>query len=179
MAAANLAYRTGVCHRDRLAAARIVRHRQHGQRNALPTDLGDQRFERLDVHVALERSTMLRIACFWTRQVNRLGPHKLDIRSRGIEVRVIGNHVSLPTHHVEQNAFSGAALMRGDDVPISENLLDGVAEVVEASAAGIAFVTFHYTRPLMGGHRSGTGISKQVDEDVIGRQEEKVVVCRP
>ncbi len=120
---------------------------------------------------------MLRIARFSARQIDGLGSYKLDVCARGVEVRVVGHHVALLAHHVEQDALSGAALVRGDDVPISEDFLDGVAEVVEASASGVAFVAFHDARPLMGRHRAGAGIGQQVDEHVIGRKQEEVIVC--
>ena len=118
-------------------------------------------------------------ARFGDRQVDGLGAHKLDVGARGVEVRVVGNDVALLAHHVEQNALGGAALVRGDHVPIAEDVLDGVAEVIEASAAGVALVAFHDGRPLMGGHGAGAGVGQQVDEHVVGRQAGTGCSARP
>ncbi len=76
----------------------------------------------------------------------------------------------------EQDAFGGTALMRRDDVAVAEDVLDRVAEVVEAAAAGVALVAFHDGGPLMSRHGAGAGVGEQVDEHIVGRQEEQVVV---
>jgi hypothetical protein len=61
-------------------------------------------------------------------------------------------------------------------VRVAEDVLDGVAEADEAAAAGIALVAFHDGGPLVGGHGAGAGVGEQVDEDVVGREQEHVVV---
>jgi hypothetical protein len=65
--------------------------------------------------------------------------------------------------------------MGGDNVLVPEDVLHGVAELIEAAAAGVAFVAFHNGRPLVGGHGSGAGIGEQVDEDIVGGEEKKIV----
>jgi hypothetical protein len=57
----------------------------------------------------------------------------------------------------------------------TEDVLNGVAEVVEGFRAGIAFVAAHDGGPLVGGHGSGAGVGKQVDEDVVRGEKEEVV----
>ena len=47
---------------------------------------------------------------------------------------------------------------------------------VEAAAAGVAFVAFHDRGPLVRGHGAGAGIGEQVDQDIVGGQQEQVVV---
>ena len=118
---------------------------------------------------------MLRVARFGAGQVDRLGSDKFDIRPRGIEVRVVRNHVSLLAHYVKENALSCATLVRGNYMAISEDVLHRVPEVVEALAAGIALIPFHHARPLVSRHGSGSGIGKQIDENVVGRQQKQVV----
>ena len=54
----------------------------------------------------------------------------------------------------------------------------GVAEVIEAAAARVTLVAFHDAGPLMRRHGAGAGIGEQVDEHVVGGQEEQVVVSR-
>ncbi len=119
---------------------------------------------------------MLRIAGLGARQVDGLRAHEFDIGARGIEMGVVGHHVALLAHDVEQNAFGGAALVGGNDVTVAEDVLHRVAEVIEALAAGVAFVAFHDAGPLMSGHGAGAGIGEQVDQNVVGRKQEQVVV---
>ena len=116
MLAANRADRARILHRNRLAAAGVVGDGEHDQRNALASDARDQLLQRRHVHVAFEGMPRCRLARFGNRQVHRLGADKLDVGARGVEVRVVGHHVALLAHHVEQNALGGAALVRGDHV---------------------------------------------------------------
>ena len=81
--------------------------------------------------------------------------------------------------HAEEDALGGAALVRGNDVLVAEDVLHGIAEAVEAAAAGVAFVAFHDGGPLMGGHGAGAGVGEQIDEHVVGGQQEEVVVRGP
>ena len=62
--------------------------------------------------------------------------------------------------------------MRGDDVPVAEDILNGILEAIEAAAAGVAFVAFHDGGPLVGGHGAGAGVGEQVDEDIVGGEQE-------
>ncbi len=89
---------------------------------------------------------------------------------------VVGDDIAFFAHHAEQNALGGSALVGGDDVLVAEDILDRRAELLEAAAAGVAFVPFHDGRPLVSGHGSGAGIGEQVDEDIVGGEEEEVVV---
>ena len=99
--------------------------------------------------------------------------------------RVVSKCVLLGTtspflqHDAEQDAFGGAALVGGNDVLVAEDVLHGVAEAVEALAAGVALVALHDGGPLVGGHGAGTGVGEQIDEHVVGRQEKEVVVRGP
>src|ERR1700730_11983930 len=113
--------------------------------------------------------------CFRDGQVERCGPNEFAIRARGIEMRVVGNDVALRAHHSEKNAFRGAALVSGNNVAKTENRLHRIAKPREARGASVRFVAPHNGSPLFSGHRGGAGVGKQVDENVFGRDEEKVV----
>ena len=113
---------------------------------------------------------------FGDRQVDRLGADELDVGARGVEVRVVGHDVALLAHHAEQNALGGAALVRRNHVLIAEDVLHGVAEAVEAAAAGVALVALHDRRPLVGGHGAGAGVGQQVDQHIVGGEQKQVVV---
>ena len=94
--------------------------------------------------------SVCRLPALWDHQVNRFGSDELHIRSRRIEVRIVRNNVTFLASHAEQNPLGGAALMGWDYMPVSENILDGGAEAIKALAAGIAFISLHHGRPLMG-----------------------------
>ena len=128
------------------------------------------------VHVALEGMPRRGLTRLSDRQVDGLGAEELDVGARGVEVRVVGNDVALFAGAIEQDALGGAALVRRDHMLVAEDVLNGIAEAVEATAAGIALVTLHDGRPLLRGHGAGAGVGEQVDEHIVGGQEEQVVV---
>jgi hypothetical protein len=88
-------------------------------------------------------------------------------------VRVVGDDVALSAGDPKQNALGGAALVRGNDVFVAENVLDGILKRSNA-AAGLAFVAFHDGRPLVGGHSAGAGVGEQVDQDIIGGRRKRL-----
>ena len=49
-------------------------------------------------------------------------------------------------------------------------------EAVEAAAAGVALVALHDRGPLVRGHGAGAGVGEQVDEHIVGGEQEKIVV---
>ncbi len=116
-----------------------------------------------------------RLAALGDDQIHRLGADELHVRPRSVEVRVVGDDIAFFAHHAEQNALGGSALVGRDDVLVAENILHRRAELLEAAAAGITLIAFHHGRPLVGGHGAGAGIGEQVDEDIVRRQEKKVV----
>ena len=136
----------------------------------------DQALERGDIHVAFEGMLQAGLAAFGNDQIDGLGADEFDVGARGVEVRVVGNDVALLAHHAEQDALGGAALVGGDHVLVAEDVLHGVAEAIEAAAAGVALVAFHDGGPLVRGHGAGAGVGEQVDEDIVGGQQKQVVV---
>jgi hypothetical protein len=119
------------------------------------------------------------LARFGDRQVYCLRADELDVGARGVEVRVVGDDIALLAGHAEQNALGGAPLVRGDHMLIAEDVLDGVAEAIEAAAAGVALVTLHDRSPLPRGHRAGARVGQQVDEHIVGGKQKQVVVGGP
>ena len=124
----------------------------------------------------LNGSTGLGLARFGHQQIDRLRADKLDVGARGIEVRVVRHHVALLAHHVEQNALGRSPLVGGDYVEIAEDVLNRVLEVIEALAAGIALIALHHWPPIGAWTSRRTGICQQVDENIVGRKQEEVVV---
>ena len=60
-------------------------------------------------------------------------------------------------------------------MPETENVLHGVAESREARRPCVGFVATHHRRPLFRGHRRGSGIGEQINQNCIGRNEKKIV----
>src|SRR5215468_789622 len=64
--------RANVGHRYRLSAPRIAGHRQHDQRYAPRTDSPYQPFERVDIHISLERVKQRRLVELGNREIHGL-----------------------------------------------------------------------------------------------------------
>jgi len=43
-------------------------------------------------------------------------------------------------------------------------------------SAGVTLIAFHDCRPLVRGHGARAGVREEVNQDIIGRKEEKVVI---
>ena len=110
------------------------------------------------------------------QEVYRLGPDSLDIGAGGVKMRVVRHHVARLAHDVEQNAFRRASLVSGDDVGITDDVLNRILEADKAAAAGVALIALHDCRPLVRGHGTGAGVSEQVDENIVGRKQKKIVM---
>src|SRR5579864_968193 len=111
------------------------------------------------------------VLAFFDHQVDGFGSNEFDVRAGGIEMRVVWDHVALFAGDAEEDALSGTSLMGGDDMAVAKDFLDGALEMVEAAAAGVAFVAFHDRGPLVRGHGSGAGVSEQVDQDIVCRKK--------
>ena len=103
-------------------------------------------------------------------------PTKFDVRTRGVEVCIVRDYVTLLARHTKEDPLCRAALVGGNHVLVTCNILDGVAESIKTAAARIALVALHNRGPLMHRHCAGARVSEEIDENVIGGQEEKIVV---
>jgi len=170
------AYCADVFHGDGLAAAGVVGDGEHDERNMLSSYSCDEGFERGNIHVSFERVVQGWLASFRDEEVDGLSAEELDVSARGVEVGVVGDNVAFFASDPEEDAFGGTALVGGDDVGVSDDVVHGRTEAIEAATSCVALVAFHYGRPLMGGHGAGAGVRQQVNEDVVGGEEEKVVM---
>src|SRR5918993_5410447 len=146
---AELRYGTHIRHRYRLTAPGVVRYRQHTDRNTVRSDFRDERLEPLHVHVAFEWMARRRNQALRYYQVARLGSSELDVGPRGVEVGVVRHHMTGPAERREQDALRGAALMGGQHVPKSEDLMHSPLETIPRPAAGVRFIASHHNRPLL------------------------------
>src|SRR5579859_4645384 len=112
------------------------------------------------------------------RQVEGFRARKFTIRAGGIEMGVVWDDVALLAHDAEQDAFRGAALMRGNDVTKTEDTLDGIAKAREARRARVRFIATHHGGPLFGGHGGGSGVREEVNQNGVGRDKKQIVAGR-
>src|ERR1019366_4289472 len=82
-----------------------------------------------------------------------------------------------PDQDARDDVFGAAALVRRDDVSVAIMAAHGGFQAIVTFAAGIRFVTQHHARPLPVAHGGGAGIGEQVDIDVAGSEEKRVVSC--
>src|SRR5215469_9491601 len=66
--------------------------------------------------------------------------------------------------------------MSRDDVAVTEDAANRVAEAIEALASRVALVAFHHRGPLVSGHGACTGICEQIDQNIGSREKEEIVV---
>jgi hypothetical protein len=90
----------------------------------------------------------------------------LHVRTSRIEVRVAQYYVSWLQEKLADYVFRRPALVRRNDVWISNNLANGSLESEEASRANVGFVPSHQASPLFIAHRAGAAVGRQIDENV-------------
>jgi hypothetical protein len=155
-----------VGHGDRLAAARVVRQRQHHDRDALAVLAGEELPEPVSVHIALERGVEVGVESSGDGQVERDALPDLDVRARRVEVSVGRDDLAWVDHRSEEDAFGAAALMRGDDEWETEDVVHRLPEAVEAPRAGIGLVPLDESRPLRLAHGAGPRVGQEVELDI-------------
>ena len=115
------------------------------------------------------------MVAFLDHQVERLSPAGLDVGAGRVEVVVVRHDVARLAQHAEEDALGGAALVCGDDVLEAGDLLHRLFEAVERAAAGVALIPAHHAGPLRRRHRAGAAVGQQIDQHVVGAQQEQVV----
>ncbi len=166
-----------IFHGDRLAAAGVVRHRDHAQRDVLRADAGDELFQGGGVEVAFEVGDAVGIGALGHGQIDGRGADELDVRPRGVEMGIVRHLLAGSADDGEEDAFGGASLVGGDDVFQAGQLADFALEAEEAAAAGVGFLAAHDARPLVRAHGGRAAVGQQVDEHLVGRDEEEVIVA--
>src|ERR1019366_6179045 len=80
-----------------------------------------------------------------------------------------------PDQNARDDVLGAAALVCRDDVSVAIVAAHAGFQAIVTFAAGIGLVTQHHARPLPVAHGGGAGIGEQVDIDVAGAEEERVV----
>ena len=138
-------------------------------------DLLDRSPQRLQVDVALEGVDQPRLPALGDDQVARFRATVLDMRPRRVEVRVVQHDIAGPGDHVEEDVLGRAALVRGDHVLEAGDVAHGRLEAIERRRARVRFVGGDHARPLAGRHRAGAAVGQQVDQHVLGLEQERIV----
>ena len=173
---AERAHAAQVLERHRLAAAGVVGHRHHDQRHAVALASSSRRSSAPRSMLPLNGWIERRHAAFGDHQVARLGALDLDVGARRVEVVVVRHDVARAARTVWNRMRSAArpwCVGMMCRKPVRSR--DDVAEAVERPAAGVRLVALHQRAPLRRRHRAGARVGEQVDQDVVGVQQEDVV----
>ena len=91
-------------------------------------------------------------------------------------MRIVGDDLPGLHHDAEQDVLGSAALVRRYDLLEAKDILDRVPKAIPAAGAGIGLVAAHQGAPGVRGHGAGAGVRQQVDDHVLGAQQESIVV---
>src|SRR5215471_13555673 len=91
---------------DRLAAAAVVRYRQHTDWDMATAVFLDELFELCRIQISFERMAASGIHTVINDQINGRRAGVLDIASRGVEVIVARDEVSSAANQLKQNSFA-------------------------------------------------------------------------
>ena len=108
------------------------------------------------------------------RNVDRAAAEIFDIGARRVEVRVRRDDLTRNADAGEKYALRSPPLVRGDHVAETEELFDARLEPEPRARARVRLVAAHDSRPLFRGHRPGSRIGEEVDEDILGANLEHV-----
>ncbi len=128
------------------------------------------------VHVALERMLQGRVLPFGDGDVDGGGAAELDVGACGIEVRVADEDLARAAQVAIDDAFRGAALVRGEDVRHAGEVPHFPLHALPAPRTGIGLIALHHARPLPGAHGAGAAIGHEVDHHIVRSQQERIVV---
>src|SRR5215472_13768447 len=115
--------------------------------------------------------------CLWYGQIDRLGAREFAVGPRGVEMHVVGDHVTFLAHDGKENALSRPSLVSGNDMLETCNGLNRLDETPKTGRPSVGFIATHHRRPLLSRHCPRTGIREEVNENVFGRYKEKIEPC--
>ena len=164
-----------IAQRDRLAARHVDAGRDTDIRDPVGADLPHERVELADVDVTLERVLGLRVVRFVDDDVDKRAASEFLVQPGRREIHVARHVIAIADQQLAQDVLGPAALVCRYRVLVGVVLLDRVAQMVEIGAAGVRLVAAHEAGPLAIAHRTDAGVGQQVDIDVFGAQQERVV----
>ncbi len=163
-----------VVERERLPAGHVQTCLLADEGDPLRADLVQHALERDEVDVALERVEALRIARLGHRDVVPDAAGELDVGARGREVEVGRHDRAGPDEDLRQQVLGATALVGRNQVAIAVDVVHRRLEPEVAARAGVGLVAELHRRALLLGHGGGAAVGEQVDEDVVGAEQERV-----
>ena len=173
--AAKLVDGAHVFHADRLTACQVYGNGNANIRNLVGTDFVNQRLQFLDIDIAFERQIRLGIVRLVDDDVAESRAIAFLVRTGSGEVHVARNIVARFDHDGREQVFCTTALVGRDDVFEAVVFTHDFFQVVEVAAARIGFVTNHQASPLFVAHRAGAAVGQEVDVNIFGIKQERVV----
>ncbi|MBF8289998.1 MAG: hypothetical protein HW391_966 [Chloroflexi bacterium] len=164
-----------VRHAHRLAAGHVDGARQRHVRDPGSAHLLDEPVELGEVHVPLEGMERLRVVRLIDDHVVERRPGQLLVQARGREVHVPGHVVARLDECLADEVLGAAALVGRHDVGVAVEAPDCCLEVEVVAAAGVRLVAEHHAGPLPVAHRRRPRVRQEVDVDVLGPEQKRVV----
>ena len=97
------------------------------------------------------------------------------VLARRREVQVRRDDPAGPDQHPREEVLGAAALVGGDQMPVAVEVVHRLLEPEVAARARVRLVAELHGRALLLGERRRAAVGEQVDEDVLGAQQEGVV----
>src|SRR5579872_2193058 len=99
-----------------------------------------------------------------------------NVCASSIEVTVVGNHLAGTTQQFKKYSFAGPALMRGQNVRHAREILHHLLETEPAFRTSVRLIPAKHSGPLLAGHGRCATIGEQIDQDILGGNQEWVEV---
>ena len=160
--------------RERLTACHVQARFDADEGDALRAG-GEHALEAYEVDIALERVRRLRVARLGDGDVDPGAARKLDVRARGREVEVRRHQRPRLDQELREQVLGAAPLMGRDQVPVAVGLPHRSFEPEEAARPGVRLVAELHRRALLLRQRRRAAVRQEVDEHVVGAEQEGVV----
>src|SRR5512133_3606125 len=136
---------------------------------------GEYPLEPDEVDVALERMWRLGIARLRNCDVDPLSTGELDVCARGREIEVRRHERARSDEQLREQVLGAATLVCRDQMLVAIRLTDRRLEAKETARAGVRLIAELHRGPLLLRDGRGAAVRQQVDEDVVGAEQKRVV----
>ena len=161
--------------RNRLAACHVDASRDADVRDLVFSDFIDQCIQFVEVDVAFERMLRLSVVGIIDDDVHKCCASQLLVQASRREVHVARYIVTWRDQDLAQDIFCAPALVTGNRIAVAVVLFDRVPQMIKIPATGVRLIAHHDARPLAITHRTNARIGQQIDINIFGTQQERVV----
>jgi hypothetical protein len=110
-----------------------------------------------------------------SRDVHPHAARELDVLPGSGEVQVRGDDAARLDEQPGEEMLRPSALVRRDHVRVAVHVVHGLLQPEVASRPGVGLVAELHCGTLLLRERRGAAVREQVDEDLVGAQQERVV----